>query len=362
MPQPLKDLFFNTDTVQKLAELLQAQHPIFDIEFFKNQVLVQNWSALNLKQRLRHITLCMHESLALPYIETLRIFEQVAPAYTGFGGIIFPEYVELFGLDEPALSFQALEYLTQFSTAEYAIRPFIERYRAETLTQIQQWTTHGNEHVRRLASEGLRPRLPWGKQLKFLIDDPSPALPILEALKADESEYVRRSVANHLNDISKDHPNLVLAIAERWQTDEHPHTNRILTHALRTLLKKGNTQALQQQGVSQDTEFVLNKCALLQPNIAIGESLDFEIEIQINGNGTTPVRIEYQIEYVKADGTLSPKVFHLFTRPVNAPTVLKINRNRSFVNLSTRKHYPGTHYFTLLLNGLPATRLPFELS
>ena len=162
----------------------------------------------------------------------------------GFVKMIFPDFVEVYGLDDWEASIPALEEFTQQTSAEFAIRPFIVRYPERTMAQMLEWAGHAHEGVRRLSSEGCRPRLPWAIALSALKADPSPILPILDRLKGDPSESVRRSVANNLNDISKDNPDVVIGVLRRWQADDTDEMHRLTSHALRTLLKAGNLDAL----------------------------------------------------------------------------------------------------------------------
>ncbi len=199
---------FNSESVGALGAVIQAEYPAFDTQGFAARVFDESWEDLELKGRMRHITLALGDMLPADYRLALGILHRVLPSlgYYGFEKMVFPDYVGVYGLDDWEASMPALEVFTQEVSAEFAIRPFIIRYQDQTMAQMQRWAGHEHPEVRRLASEGSRPRLPWGIALPALKADPAPILPILERLRADEAETVRRSVANNLNDISKDNP------------------------------------------------------------------------------------------------------------------------------------------------------------
>ncbi|MCA9890935.1 MAG: hypothetical protein KC546_21305, partial [Anaerolineae bacterium] len=222
-------------------------------------------------------------------------------------------------------------------------------------------TEHENEHVRRLASEGCRPLLPWNIRLNQFVKDPTPILPILETLKADDSLYVRKSVANNLNDLSKNHPDLVLDIAERWYGDNE-HTNWIVKHALRTLLKKGNQRALSIFGFGDVDDVTISKLTVTPDLIAIGDDLFFSFDLLLKADQTKKLRLEYAIHYVKANGSRSKKVFQISEREVTPNTSHTIKSKQSFRNMTTRKHYPGQHKIEILVNGISKAQAAFMVT
>jgi len=218
------------------------------------------------------------------------------------------------------------------------------------MAQMRKWSLNENHHLRRLASEGCRPRLPWAPPLRAFISDPTSVIPILEELKKDDSLYVRKSVANHLNDISKDHPKLVLNIAKRW-FGPSDHTNWIVKHGLRTLLKKGDKKVLSIFGLDNSKHIKINNLSLSETKICIGDFIHFEFNIFNNSSTNRNIRLEYKIDFVKANNSTSGKVFHIseFNLAPNSSKPLK--RKQWFKNLTTRKHYPGSHKITIIVNG-----------
>ena len=241
-----------------------------------------------------------------------------------------------------------------------AVRPFLERDPEGTLAVMLQWTRDDNEHVRRLASEGCRPRLPWAPALPAFKEDPEPLLPILEALKDDPAEYVRRSVANNLNDISKDHPDRVLDIAAAW-FGVSEGTDWIVKHACRTLLKAGDPRAMRIFGFADPARLRVEALQLSAASVAIGGHLHFEFELHNDESEPRKVRLEYRVDYVKARGKRSGKVFQIKESELVTGRH-SVKRKLSVKDLSTRKHHPGTHGLAIIVNGVEKATGSFELT
>ncbi len=359
MAERLKNIFFTPTFVDLLAEKIQDIHAEFDSAAFKALVYDGAWEAKELKQRMRHLTRCLHQTLPVEYPKALAILEHVAPNFDGFEGILFPDFVECYGLDYWDLSLPALREFTKYGSAEFAIRPFLAEDPARAMAYMAQWAKDENHHVRRLASEGCRPRLPWGMALSAFKKDPSPILLILEMLNNDDSEYVRKSVANNLNDISKDHPDLVLEIGERW-LGQSKHTDWIVKHACRTLLKAGNPQAMRLFGFGDPSQLAIKNLTLTPSHVAIGEDLNFQFDLEVNTSEASQVRLEYGVYFKKAKGQLSRKVFQIKEADF-APGLHSITKKQSFVDRSTRKHYPGEHQLSVIVNGVEKAKVAFEV-
>jgi 3-methyladenine DNA glycosylase AlkC len=356
MPRPLK-LLYSPAYVKRLAGDVVAVAPRFDAEGFAGAVLGRGWKDLALKQRMRRISGALGEYVPGAYRGQLATLQRVAPHHGGFLGMYFPDFVATYGLDDFDASIPALERLTRFSSSEFAVRPFIVRYDARMMNVMRAWAEHADEHVRRLASEGCRPRLPWGMALQRFKTDPAPILPILERLRADTSEYVRRSVANNLNDIVKDHPDLVLATARRW-LGESPATDQLVKHACRTLLKRGDQRALALFG-QHDVVPVKVRLTLAATTIAIGDNLHFTFDLR--SGMATPARVEYAIDFVKNGGGTSRKVFKIGERQLQRATPMDFARHHRFTDFTTRKHYPGEHDLAILVNGVERARRKFTV-
>jgi 3-methyladenine DNA glycosylase AlkC len=254
-----------------------------------------------------------------------------------------------------------LEEFTQRMSAEFAIRPFIVRYPARTMAQMLAWAGHENAEVRRLASEGCRPRLPWGIRLQDLVADPTPILPILERLKDDESESVRKSVANNLNDISKDNPGVVLDRLRRWQAGASDEVRWITGHALRTLVKKGHPEALALLGYGGADELAVHDLAVEPERIRIGDEIRLSFEIESRAGEPLNLMVDYVVYHMRANGTQSPKVFKLTKRAIQPGEVLQIEKRHSFAPVTTRKYYPGEQAIEPKINGRLFGRVKFLL-
>jgi 3-methyladenine DNA glycosylase AlkC len=348
----LKDMF-NRETVGVLGAAINKELPGFDEKIFLQKVFDKTWDQLALKERVRHITLILGDLFPHNYKEGLKILTKVLPHLVeqGFEKMVFPDFVEVYGLEDWESSIRALEFFTQHVSAEFAIRPFIAKYPGKTMIQMLKWANHPHPGVRRLASEGCRPRLPWGMRLQDLVSDPQPILPILELLKDDDREEIRRSVANNLNDISKDHPELVVDLLRNWQDPDSEYRSHLIKHALRTLIKKGNPEALALLGFSRDPKIKIEAFSLKPKRISIGEKVVLSFEILSTAKQSQPLMIDYIVHFMRANGKQTPKVFKLTQKIIQPDERVKITKKHSFQPMSTRKYYPGKQTFQLQING-----------
>jgi 3-methyladenine DNA glycosylase AlkC len=321
-------------------------------------VLGPGWRALELKQRMRRIAQSLANHVPGDYRAQLAMVLAVAPQFDGFRAMLFPDFVELCGVDDFDASVPAFALLTRYSSSEYAVRPFILRYGERMLAVMRGWADDENEHVRRLASEGCRPRLPWGIGLPSLKADPAPILPILDAMRADPSEYVRRSVANNLNDIAKDHPDLVLDVATRW-LGTSPETDKLVKHACRTLLKRGDQRALALFGQHDTGAVTVASLKLESPSVHIGGTLGLSFDLV--AKEAAHARIEYGIDFLTKTGGRSKKVFKIADRQMEARERLHFARRHRFTDFTTRTHYPGIHELTILVNGVALAKRRFTV-
>ncbi len=353
---------YNEAFITTLGNAIAQESTGFDAKAFKQRVLDKDWTQRELKQRMRHVTQTMHATIPGTYPKQIALLYKVAPTIKdGLLGMIFPDFVQQYGLEDYDTSIPALAHFTSYSTSEFAVRPFIREYPKRMMQQMLKWADHENEHIRRLASEGSRPRLPWGGALKAFKADPAPILPILEKLKADEALYVRKSVANNLNDIIKDHPETVLQIAARWLRADHPHTNWIVKHGTRTLLKQGDKRALALFGLDDASKLRITELAFTKDQLQIGEDFRFSFTLHVDSKQQRSIRLEYGVYFVKANGTQSRKVFHLAEKEFQGAQSYTFNRKQHFKNLTTRKHYPGIHRLAIIVNGEELTEREFEL-
>lgn len=359
MAEPLKNLYSKTFVTQLAHKLAEADKSVNSNKFVA-AVFDNTWEQKELKQRTRHITVVLNQFLPYTYTKQIEVLTAIAAQFKGYPAVLFPDFVEVYGLNNLKVSIKALEYFTQFSTSEFAIRAFIIKYPKQMLDQHLKWAKHKNQHVRRLASEGIRPRLPWAIALPDFKSNPYPILPILALLKTDESEYVRRSVANCLNDISKDNPDVLLDILNQWHGN-NPLTDGILKHAARGLLKKGNNSALEVFGLSKNVKVVVNQFGISAKTVAIGSEFSFNFQVQLNQNVEAKVRLEYRIYFAKQSGKQLPKIFMIGTYIMQQNKLITITKTHKFANLTTRKHYAGEHKITLVVNGKDVTQQVFYL-
>ena len=359
MPEKLKDRFFSEQFIQDLGIAIHRVYPQFSRNRFYKLTADDYWEDKELKQKMRHTSICLAATLPPSYKEALSILSKVAPGFGDFDAMVFPDFVECYGQHDWDLSLPALEMMTRYSSSEFAIRPFIIQDQDRVMQLMYKWATDENPHVRRLASEGCRPRLPWAMALPEFKRDPSPILPVLETLKDDPSEYVRKSVANNLNDISKDHPYVVLDICERWH-GHSKHTDWIIKRACRTLLKAGNKRAMRLFGFGNPNKVRVENLIFDQKRLNIGNDLNFNFDVDQRSKRSQRLRIEYSVSFKKANGTNSPKVFQIQEASFQ-PGKHTIHKKHSFKNLSTRKHYPGAHTLTIVINGEEKARGRIEL-
>ncbi|MCR2804214.1 DNA alkylation repair protein [Paenibacillus soyae] len=375
MAEPLK-LMYDGTFLEQFGARVQGAWPPFDPAAFVERARRDDWEQLELKPRIRRITEALGASLPTNYREALDILYRIDEECIGFPYLFFPDFVEVYGRGEQdwERSMEALARFTQRSSAEFAVRPFILERPERMIPQLLEWAEHPNEHVRRLASEGSRPRLPWGQALPIFKRDPSPMLPLLEKLKADPSLYVRKSVANHLNDIAKDHPDLVVELAEKWKGTS-PLTDWIVRHACRTLIKRADPRVMALFGYSealpddkQGQALVDSADLLLSAHeLPMGGEAELQYRIQLAGepgligDKKLKLRIEYGIDFVKAGGKTSLKRFLLSDREFAIRELVKGTRIHRFADLTTRKHYEGRHAVTIWVNGVEVARTELTL-
>jgi 3-methyladenine DNA glycosylase AlkC len=364
MPTPLKN-YYTKPYLEHVATNLKELANV-DARSFVDYLHNNDWQNLELKSRMRVLAKALDQHLDYSYLKNLEILKKLLPklitndfVYPEMLALFVPEYVILKGLDDFENSWEALKFFTMNGTsAEFAIRPFIIKHQEKTLEKMLELSKHKNPHARRFASEGARPRLPWGMALEALKKDPEPVLRILENLKSDDSIYVRKSVANNLNDISKDNPDIVLALADKWQS-QNPHTGWILKRGLRTLLKKGDKEALGYFGVGA-LKLQNIKLDISSNKIVFGDSLKFNFEAELNEKLPVNLRLEYKIEFAKNAGKTSSKIFKISEGEVNSPKI-NVAKSHKFIDYTTRKHYPGEHKVTIVVNGVEVAEQLFEL-
>jgi 3-methyladenine DNA glycosylase AlkC len=364
MTTALKDRY-NVAFYKTFRAALEKANPEIDASSLSDKIFIPAFEQYALKERLYHSTRVLHTFLSPNYPtacqQIIKTIEALIADGVGenFEYMFFPDYIETYGIEEFETSMFALAKITGFTSAEFAVRPFIVKYGDRMIQQMIQWTFSPAAKVRRLASEGSRPKLPWAMALSELKKDPSPALPILENLKNDEDEAVRISVANHLNDICKDNPEIAVGIAQKW-FGHTTATDALVKHGVRTLLKAGNPSILKLFGLSSEG-LVLTDYTLHQTNIQMGERLSFSFKVDNQIKDEKTLRLEYAIYLLKQNNSHSKKVFKISERPIAGKANIDVSKNHHFKPISTRVYYSGAHYVSVILNGKEFERLPFTL-
>ena len=355
----LKEIF-NVERLQHIATEMTAVYPAFNAKGFLKHANA-GLAELSVMQRMARVSESLHAAIPLDYPQTLKLLYALAPRLnSSFVSLFLPHFVASYGLEDFKRSMAALKYFTTFGSAEFAIRHFLLHDFQRTLSVMQTWSLDDNEHVRRLVSEGSRPRLPWSFRLADIQANPELCASILDNLKADPSLYVRKSVANHLNDITKDHPDWVLALIEGWSLD-NPHTAWIARHALRSLIKQGNTRALTIMGAGARAEVKLHQLSVTPAVINLGERINLSFRLESTAHTPQKLVVDYAIDYVKSAGHSAKKVFKLKAFELGAGEQQHIRREQHIRDMTTRKHYPGRHVVHVMVNGERLGSAEFEL-
>lgn len=345
---------------QSIPELPKAKVTSF--------IFDKDWENLELKARMNRLSDSMALFLPNDFEKSAPILDQLITLLEkdtfpnrGYEYMFLPDYVEKFGRNHLELSLNALARITQFVSSEFAIRPFILDDEKKVMNRLLEWSKHEDVDIRRLASEGCRPRLPWAMALPRFKNDPTLILPILEQLKNDDSLYVRKSVANNLNDISKDNPQVALDTAYRWY-GKSEKTNWIVKHGMRTLLKAGYPKAMELFGYANIQSVALQNQELLTPKITLGETLNFKFALQNTTNEALKIRLEYAVYFMKNNGTQSKKVFKISERLLEGKQQLSLDKSHPIKPISTRKYYAGKHGVALIINGIEFDKHDFLLN
>lgn len=358
MAEPLKNSF-GADVPRAIAQMIAAVFPRFDAPAFVRSAL-DGYDTLGLMPRAWKIAHELRRGLPDGYEQALEILlasldqPSSRTVASGMGAFVFLPHVFFvaeYGLDYFDASMRAQYLLTQRFTAEFSIRRYLERHQAATLARLAEWTADPSEDVRRLVSEGTRPRLPWAPRLRAFQTDPRPVLALLERLKDDTSLYVRRSVANNLNDIGKDHPDVLVETAGRWMEHATEERRWIIRHALRSAVKRGEAGALRILGFGGKALVAVKNVRITPSRPAIGSSVNISCEVANQASGRQRVLVDLRVHYLKANGKHSPKVFKLKTVELAPMESIRLSKSLALTQFTTRTHYPGIHRIELLMNG-----------
>ncbi|HTE28625.1 DNA alkylation repair protein [Flavitalea sp.] len=365
--EPLKNIY-NDVFFKSMVKVLSTVVPAFKKNEFLAAIQGGEWQQLELKQRIRRISTELGHFLPGNYSEQvdaicdmINHLQHQQVKQNSFPWLFLPDFLEVYGLQDMNISLNAMEIITAYISCEFAVRPFLLADPETVMKKMMKWSKHSNENVRRFSSEGCRPRLPWGKAIPSFKKDPSPILPILENLMDDPSEFVRKSVANNINDIAKDHPDIVLNLIKKWKS-KSKNTDWILRHGARTLLRKADPGIYKQFGLSGSHDCELSKFTLSKKSISLGKSLELEFSLNNKASVEQLFRVELGVYYMKSGGSSSRKLFKITENTFEPSTIYKFKRRIDFTDLTTRKHYAGKHAVSIVVNGKELETKYFNVS
>jgi 3-methyladenine DNA glycosylase AlkC len=358
LAEPLKNQF-GSNIPKVIAGMVRAVDSNFPAAAFIKDAL-KGYDVLELMPRGRHIAQTLRKHLPADYEQAIALLvassgqphaHDAGSGMTSFLYMPHMFFIRDYGLDHFEASMQAQYVLTQRFTAEFSIRPFLQQHPQETLARLKLWTRDPSQHVRRLVSEGTRPRLPWAGRLPQFQKNPQPVLELLELLKDDPELYVRRSVANNLNDIGKDNPAQLYVTAQRWLQDASAERRWLVHHALRSAIKRGEAGALQVMGVGSKARVAITDVNITPARARTGGSVAISFVVKNTARETQRVLVDFQIHYVKANAQSRAKVFKLKTVSLAPGESISLGKKVTLAELTTRKHYPGLHRVEALVNG-----------
>ncbi len=357
------------DAVARIEHVLSILIKDFPSHDFKVSALT-GLEPLELKQRVNHLIDVLAQYLPNDFQSVVTILLQVKQhwdwgepddALSGFAAWPLIDYVAVHGIDYPELALPVLKELTPLFTAEFAIRPFIQCHFDISYQSILDWCNDTDENVRRLASEGMRSRLPWGRRLMQFCDDPRAIFPVLEKLKDDESVYVRKSVANNLNDISKDNPDQVVALCQLWMKDAPLVRQSVIRQALRSLVKSGRSDVFPLLGYTAEPSIKLTAFSVNKDRVKLGNSIVISVVLLSTAKQEQTIVLDYKVHHVKANGTTTAKVFKWKNLTLQSDDVLQMKKSHAFKEITTRTYYSGMHSIELLINGKAVMKIDVEL-
>jgi len=359
MADALKDMFSKKFYERLALELNKADKNIHPHKFVKD--VTKGLDALSLNQRMRNTSVVLKQHLPTDYKKSINTLFKVVPEFKGFyTSLLFPDFVGQYGHDDYDQSMEALKYFTQFGSSEFAIREFLKRDLKKTLAVMKKWSLDKNHHIRRLSSEGSRPRLPWSFNLDEIAKNPLLTQPILEALKTDKELYVKKSVANHLNDFSRINPEWMLKVVNSWDR-KNEDTAWIVKHASRTLIKKGDQRSLAVFDYEKNAKLKIENWKIGKLKIMLEDNFSFSFDIVSEKTKSQKLVIDYAIHYQKKSGELAPKVFKLKDLELKPKKTVAISKSHRFMDFTTRKHYPGKHAVEIMVNGKSYGKKEFVL-
>ncbi|HRI66514.1 MAG TPA: DNA alkylation repair protein [Polyangium sp.] len=366
MAAPLKD-FFDERLARRIALSIKPVYADFPGDAFVAEA-TKGLAQLELLDRGKHFADALAKSLPSDYERAVDILlrsvdvplDKEGGSMSAFFYLPHVTLVSKWGLDHFDASMRAQYVLTQKFSAEFSIRYFILRDPGRTLAVLHSWTNDANEHVRRLVSEGTRPRLPWAVRLPPFIQNPAPVLELLEKLRDDPALYVRRSVANSLNDIAKDHPDLVVDVCGRWSQGASAERKWIIRHALRWLVKRGHVGAIQLLGGGTKPKVRIESIAITPNKVTLGSSVAMAFDLVSEAKKSQELVVDYVMHHPGATGKMRSKVFKLRRVKLEPQHRLRLEGRISLVDRTIRKHHPGLYRIDLRIGGTDFALGSFE--
>ena len=359
MPEERKAFkdYFDRDAAQRIAAQIAGAFPDFDSKQFV-RLATRKLDGLEFHGRIKQFSDAIAGTLPTSLPDALPDCEQVTD-----GWLQWPigQFIADHGIDHFDESMHAMIELTQRFSSEFAVRPFVEKFPTETFEKLLSLTDHPSPHVRRWCSEGVRTRLPWGRKLHHLIADPSPIWPILEKLKDDPELYVRRSVANNVNDLAKDHPQAVIGRCRKWSKQGSTDRDWVINHSLRTMVKDGHPEALAIIGFGPPKKLTAELRALPK-RVNIGDSIELTADLSSEFSRSQKLLIDYAVHYVRKGGKTGVKVFKWKQVDLPARGAIKLTKKHAMRVTTIRALYPGTHKVELQINGERVAATKFDLA
>ena len=353
--------YINRDSVSLFLKTLKRFYQKLNVSIALDKIVDSNFNKLELKDRIKTVAEKTYEFLPSDFSSAIKILIKAAPHLDEFHNWILTEYVRIYGVKHFDDSIYALQELTKHGTAEFAIRLFVNSDTDKMMKVFYRWAKDENHHVRRLAAEGSRPRGVWVEHIDSFKKDPQPVIKLLEKLKADDSLYVRKAVANNLNDISKDHPETVIKIVSQWKKEKNKHTDWIIKHGCRSLIKKGYPAVFPIFGFTANPKIEIENFKLKKGEIVLNDSIEIAFLLKSNSSQKQKLAIDYKLHYMKKNGKLSPKVFKLSEKRLQPSESVSLVLKHKIKNNSTRKHYQGKHQIELMINGVTYGLIPLQL-
>ena len=355
--------------VDRIANSFALAYPAFDSTRFV-ELACNGLDSKELKQRVDHIIDALVAVLPESFLECAAIIEDVklvwikgndSDALQAFCAWPVIDFIAVKGISHPRVALPLLRLVTSLFSAEFAIRPFLKAYPEISYEYLESWVLDDNDDVRRLMSEGTRPRLPWASKLDCVIKKPERNIKLLAMLKNDSSLYVRRSVANHLNDIAKDHPDVVLDLCEAWYPKADENLKWLIKHATRTMVKTGESRVYPLLGFTAKPELASIALRIETKKVILGESVVFEVRVQSGIKEAQSFVVDFSLDLVKANGKRQSKVFKLKNIVLAGRASLSVRKSMTIKEISTRRYYAGIQGVSILVNGKVSAQESFEL-